>query len=179
MSGRTVAGTTAGALNPVRLLPTIEAFRAVRRLRRSRARHRPPWWRACFEPPVTALECPALFMHHPMVMPTQQRQVRQLRRPSIDPPDQVMSVAPAQRPVAAREDAMLVAGFQRPPRRRGDGPARLVELVIELAPARDVRDRRIAGIALHGRRRDGAAALEFAGRRPRAARQGVEAGPDD
>src|SRR4030081_2778729 len=90
-----------------------------------------------------------------------------------------MSVAPAQRPVAAREHAMPVAGFQRPPRRGWDGPARMVELVLELAAPRDVRDRGIAGVALHGRRRDRAAALELAGRRPRDPRQGVEAGPDD
>ena len=114
-----------------------------------------------------------------MMVPAQERQVGQLRGAALDPPDQVVPVAPAQRPVAAWEHAMLVAGFQCPPRRRGDGPARMVELVLELAAAGDLQDGRIAGDALYGRRRYRAAALELARRRPRDSRQGVEAGPDD
>src|SRR5438477_1775751 len=118
-------------------------------------------------------------MHHAVMVPAQQRKVRQFGRPALDPPDQVVPVAAAQRPVATREDTMPVAGFQRPPSRRWDGPARMVELVVELAAAGDLRDGRIAGDALYGRRRYRAATLELARRRPRDSRQGVKAGPDD
>src|ERR1700704_6556351 len=74
---------------------------------------------------------------------------------------------------------MLVAGFQRPPRRCWDAPARMVELVLELATTGDLHDRRIARITLHGRCRDRSATLEFARRRPGHSRQGIEACPDD
>src|SRR6267143_1057709 len=74
---------------------------------------------------------------------------------------------------------MSVASFQGTPRRRWDGPARMVELVLELATTGDLRDRRIARITLHGRCRDRSATLEFARRRSGHSRQGVEAGPDD
>src|SRR6267143_7147915 len=140
MSGRTVAGTTPGTPNPVHRVPTIKSVPSLARSGRSRAWHRLPWWRDCLEASVPTLQHPAFFVDHPMMAAAQECQVGQLRGASLDPPDQVMSVAPAQRPVAAREEAMLVAGFQGPPRRRWDGPARMVELVLELAAAGDLRD---------------------------------------
>src|SRR5467141_2190420 len=55
----------------------------------------------------------------------------------------------------------------------------MVQLVLELALARDPRDRGIAGEPLHRRRRHRATTLELACRRARNAGQGVDAGADD
>src|SRR3984893_1622929 len=90
-----------------------------------------------------------------------------------------MPIAPVQRPVAALKYAVPVACFERPPGRRWDGPGGMAELVFELAAPGKANDRRVAGKALHRCRRDGAAALDLARRRPRNAGQSLEAGPYD
>src|SRR2546430_16632098 len=61
-----------------------------------------------------------------------------------------MSVAPVQRPGATRKNAMPVPRLERPPGRRREGPAGVIELVLELALAGDAADRRVAGVALDG-----------------------------
>src|ERR1700682_1612459 len=159
--------------------PTTWSAAAASLSGRSRARHHPTRWRRGVETPVFALQRPAFFMDHSMMPPAQQGQVRQRRRPTLDPPDQVMPVAPVERPVAACKDTVPVASFERAPGRRRDGPGGMAELVLELALAGDPHDCRIAGIALHRRGRHRATALELA--RPRAGDpcQGVEAGADD
>src|SRR5258708_6929686 len=111
--------------------------------------------------------------------PTQQGQVGQGRRSAPDPPDEVMAIAPAQRPVTAGEDAMPVARLQRPPRRWRNRPRGVIEFMFELTLAGDPRDRGIAGVALHRRGWHRATALKLARGGSRNARQGVEAGPDD
>src|SRR6266568_801098 len=118
-------------------------------------------------------------MHHPVMWPAEQRQVGQRRRAASRPPDQVMPVAPDGRPRATREDAVPVACFERPPRRRRQRPAGVVELVLELALAGNPADGTVAGIALDGLRRYRAATLELTRRRAPGPGQGVEAGADD
>src|SRR6266699_2623425 len=108
-----------------------------------------------------------------------QRQVGQRRRAAARPPDQVMPVAPDGRPRATRKDAVPVACFERPPGRRRQRPAGVVELLLELALAGDPADGTVAGIALDGLRRHRAAALELTRRRAPGPGQGVEAGADD
>src|SRR6266566_8904689 len=140
---------------------------------RPRRRHRA-------EPPVLVPhQAPAFFMHHPVVRPAEQRQVGQRRRAAARPPDQVMPVAPDGRPRATREDAVPVACFERPPRRRRQRPAGVVELVLELALAGNPADGTVAGIALDGLRRYRAATLDLTRRRAPGPGQGVEAGADD
>src|SRR5947207_8145161 len=90
-----------------------------------------------------------------------------------------MPVAPDDRPGASGEDAVPVACFERPPGRRREGPAGVIELVLELALAGDPADRRVAGVALHGLGRHRAAALELARRRALGPGQRVDAGTDD
>src|SRR5207245_8656584 len=101
------------------------------------------------------------------------------RRAAFDPPHEVVPVAPAQPPVAAFKDTVLVAGLEGAPDRRRDGPGGMAQFVLELAAARDPDDRRIAGIALYRRGRHRAAALELARRRPSFAGTGLNAGADD
>src|SRR4029077_28728 len=81
--------------------------------------------------------------------------------------------------VASGKDTVLVAGLERAPGRRRDGPGGMAQLVLELAPPDEPADRPVARITLHRRRRPRAAALELAGRGPREAGQGVQAGADD
>src|SRR5256884_3861182 len=90
-----------------------------------------------------------------------------------------MSVAPVQRPGATRKNAMPVPRLERPPGRCREGPAGVIELVLELALARDAADRRVAGVALHRLGRHRAAAVQLAGRRARRPGERVEAGADD
>src|SRR6266568_1306183 len=118
-------------------------------------------------------------MHHPVVRPAEQGQVGQRRRTAARPPDQVMPVAPDGRPRATREDAVPVARFERPPGRRRQRPAGVVELVLELALAGNPADGTVAGVALDRLRRHRAAALELTRRRAPGPGQGVEAGADD
>src|SRR3989442_6959869 len=114
-----------------------------------------------------------------MMRPAQERQVGQRRRAASGPPDQVMPVAPVERPGAAREDTMPVPCLERAPRRRRERPAGVVELVLEFGLARDPADGRVAGVALHGLGWYRAATLELARGRALDAAQGVEAGADD
>src|SRR2546430_9691928 len=100
-------------------------------------------------------------MDHPMMRPAEHRQVGQRRRTAASPPDQVMPVAPDDRPRASGEDAVPVARLERPPGRRREGPAGVIELVLELALSGDPADRRVAGVALDGLGRDGPATLEL------------------
>ena len=140
----------------------------------------PHWhWRDRREPSVFALQRPVLFVDHSVMRATDQGEVGQRRRSAFDPPDQVMPIAPDRRPGAARKDTVPVPRFERPPRRRRDRPAGVAELMLQLAPARDPDDRRVAGVALHRLGRHGPAALELARRRPGQPGQGVEAGADD
>src|SRR6266700_4686857 len=140
---------------------------------RPRRRHRA-------EPPILVPDqAPASFMDHAVMRPAEQRQVGQRRRAAARPPDQVMPVAPDGRPRATREDAVPVACFERPSRRRRQRPAGVVELVLELALAGNPADGTVAGIALDGLRRYRAATLELTRRCAPGPGQGVEAGADD
>src|SRR6266571_5051585 len=104
---------------------------------------------------------------------------RHRAEPPILVPDQAMPVAPDGRPRATREDAVPVACFERPPGRRRQRPAGVVELVLELALAGDAADGTVAGIALDGLRRYRAATLELTRRRAPGPGQSVETGADD
>src|SRR5712691_10947661 len=90
-----------------------------------------------------------------------------------------MPVAPDRWPSATRKNAVPVARLERPPGRRRNRPAGVIELVVELALARDANDCAVAGMALHRLGRDRATTLELARRRARRAGQRVEAGADD
>src|SRR5207253_4518667 len=103
----------------------------------------------------------------------------QRRLAAARPPDQVMPVAPGQWSRAARKDAVPVASFQRPPGRRRQRPAGVIEFVLELALAGDAADRRVTGVALDRLGRHRATALELARRRARGPGERVEAGTDD
>src|SRR5438874_5951089 len=105
--------------------------------------------------------------------------MRRGRRAAARPPDQVMPVAPGQWSRASGKNAMPVPRLERPPGRRREGPAGVIELVLELALARDAADRRVAGVALDGLGRHRAATLELAGRRAPGPGQGVETGAGD
>src|SRR6266568_3316733 len=118
-------------------------------------------------------------MHHPVVRPAEQRQVGQRRRAAARPPDQVIPVAPDGRPRATREDAVPVARFERPSRRRRQRPAGVVELVLELALASDAGDGAVTGVALDRLRRYRAATLELTRRCALRPGQSVETGADD
>src|SRR6266516_4243020 len=132
------------------------------------------------EPPILVPDqAPAFFMDHPVMRPAEERQVGQRRRAAARPPDQVMPVAPDGRPRATREDAVPVACFERPPGRRRQRPAGVVELVLELALAGNPADGTVAGIALDGLRRYRAATLELTRRRAPGPGQSVETGADD
>src|SRR2546425_6792061 len=109
----------------------------------------------------------------------EQRQVRQRRRAASRPPDEVVPVAPDERPAAARKDTVSVARFERAPGRRRERSAGVVELVLQLALSRDPADGRVAGVALHGLRRYCAATLELTRRGALRPGQGVQAGADD
>src|SRR5207244_12658378 len=111
--------------------------------------------------------------------PAEQRAVGQHRRAAARPPDQVMPVAPDGRPRATREDTVPVARLERPPGRRRQRPAGVVELLLKLALSGDPADGTVAGIALDGLRRHRAAALELTRRRAPGPGQGVKAGADD
>src|SRR5438132_11632905 len=90
-----------------------------------------------------------------------------------------MPVAPDDRPGATRKNAMPVPRLGRPAGGRREGPAGVIELVLELALAGDAADRRVAGVALDGLGRHRAATLELARRCALDPGQRVEAGADD
>src|SRR5438094_6691816 len=90
-----------------------------------------------------------------------------------------MPIAPVQRPGATRKNAMPVPRLERPPGRRRQRAAGVIELVLELALAGDAADRRVAGVALDRLGRHRATALELARRRARSPGERVEAGTDD
>src|SRR5438094_5394915 len=90
-----------------------------------------------------------------------------------------MPVAPDDRPGATRKNAMPVPRLERPPGRRREGAAGVIELVLELALARDAADRRVAGVTLDGLGRHRAAAVQLAGRCALGPGERVEAGADD
>src|SRR5438874_11452830 len=90
-----------------------------------------------------------------------------------------MPVAPDDRPGASGKDAVAVTRRERPPGRRREGPAGVIELVLELALAGDAADRRVAGVALDGLGRHRAPTLELARRRALGPGERVEAGADD
>src|SRR5207237_4944426 len=132
--------------------------------------------------PVTlfrSLQDPTFFVDHAVMRSAEQRQVGQRRLAAAGPPDQVMPIAPGQWPRAARKDAVPVASFQRPPGRRRQRAAGVIELVLELALAGDAADRRVAGVALDRLGRHRATALELARRRALDPGERVEAGADD
>src|ERR1700730_2621415 len=54
---------------------------------------------------LLTFQAPAAFVHHPVMYAAEQRQVGQRRGAAPGPPDQVMPVAPSERPAAALEDA--------------------------------------------------------------------------
>ena len=113
-------------------------------------------------------------MDHPVMRPTEQRQVGQRRLAAAGPPDHMMPIAPVQWPGAAGEDTMPVARLERPPGRRRQGPSGVIELVVELALAGDPGDGAVTGVALHGLGRDCPATLELARRCALDPRQRVE-----
>ena len=132
------------------------------------------------EPPVLLThQPPVFFMHHAVMRPAEHRQVGQRRLAAAGPPDQVMPVAPTQWSRAAREDTVPVPCLERPPGRRRQGPARVTELVLELALAGNPRDGAVAGDPLDGLGGHRASTLELAGRRALDAGERVEAGADD
>src|SRR5438552_4572617 len=90
-----------------------------------------------------------------------------------------MPVAPGQWSRASGKDAVAVTRLERPPDRRREGAAGVIELVLELALARDAADRRIAGVALDRLGRHRAAAVQLAGRCALGPGERVEAGADD
>src|SRR3989440_12606365 len=90
-----------------------------------------------------------------------------------------MPVAPDGRPTAAFEDTMTIPRFERAPRRRGNRPGGMTELVFQLALAGDPRNRRVAGIPLHRLGGDRPTAIQLTGRRARRPRQGVDTPPDN
>jgi hypothetical protein len=73
--------------------------------------------------------------------------------------NQVVTVAPDRRAVAAIEDAVLVARGQRPPGGRRNRPAGMPNLVVKLAGTEDPRDRCVAGVPADGFRWDRAPAF--------------------
>jgi hypothetical protein len=154
-------------------LQTATSFAARRMSRRIVARRR---GMPCSSP---TLERPAAFVDQPVVRPAEQGEVRQRRLAASYPPDEVMSVTPGQRPRAARPDTVSVARFEGAPGRSGQRPHGVIELVLELALARQSGDRRIARVALDGFRRNRASAFDLAGGCARDTGQGVEASPDD
>src|SRR2546430_17206232 len=90
-----------------------------------------------------------------------------------------MPIAPIQWPGAARKNTVPVARLERPPGRRRQRPAGVIELVLQLALAGDPADRRVAGVALDGLGRHRAATLELARRCALGPGQRVEAGAGD
>src|SRR5438067_10497197 len=90
-----------------------------------------------------------------------------------------MPVAPVQRPGATRKNAMPVPRLERPPGRRRQRAAGVIELVLQLALAGDAADRRVAGVALDGLGRHRADTLELARRCALGPGQRVDAGADD
>ena len=74
---------------------------------------------------------------------------------------------------------MPIPRFERAAGRCREGPAGVVEFVVQLALARDPDDGAVAGVALDGLRRHGAAAFQLARRRALGPGQRVEAGADD
>src|SRR5256885_15999302 len=90
-----------------------------------------------------------------------------------------MPVAPVQWPGAARKNTVPVARLERPPGRRRQRPAGVIEFVLELALAGDAADRRVAGVALDRLGRDRPATIALACRRTRCAPQRAEAGAED
>src|SRR5438045_9777803 len=114
-----------------------------------------------------------------MVRPADQREVGQRGRPAVGPEHQVMTVAPDRQPVAAGEDAMLVASREGPAGRGRDAAAGVADLVVELTDPGDARDGGITGEPLDRRRRDHRPRVEPRRRRARNPRQGVYLGRDD
>src|SRR5205814_7602536 len=114
-----------------------------------------------------------------MVRPADQGEVGQRGRPAVGPEHQVMTVAPDRQPVAAGEDAVLVACGERPAGRRRNAPAGVSDLLVEFAQPGDTRDGGITGEPLDRRRRDHRPRVEPRRRRARNPRQGVYVGRDD
>src|SRR5438128_10484629 len=108
-----------------------------------------------------------------------ERQIIELRWPAIRPEDQVMPTAPGRRPVAARKDAVIIPGYQRPARGRRDRAAGVRDFLLQLPGPGDARDGGVAGKAANRLGRNHSAPLEFAGRRPTDAGQRIDAGLDD
>src|SRR5438132_14280480 len=179
MSGRTVACTTAVIQNPSQVSSTGERTRRCDSGRAGVGRN-PVEGRLRL--PVTvlrSLQHPRFFVDHTVMRPAEESQVGQRRRAAPRPPDQVMPIAPSQWSRAPWKDTMPVARLERPPRRRRQRAAGVIELVLELGLARDAADRRVAGVALDGLSGHGAAALELARRRALDPGQRVETGADD
>src|ERR1700736_2050649 len=110
---------------------------------------------------------------------TDQAEVVESRRSAIAPEDEVMPIAPGRRPVAAGEHTVVIARDQRATGRRRDTPSRVRDFLLELAKARDARDRRVAGDPAQRLGGNGAAPLELGRRRALDTGQSVEARLDD
>jgi hypothetical protein len=85
-----------------------------------------------------------------------------------------MSIAPVQRPGASRPDAAPVTSFECAPGGSRERSGGAIEFVLELGPASQLAERRIASVALHRFRRHGPTAVKFAGRCARNAGEGIE-----
>src|SRR5256885_6017599 len=91
-----------------------------------------------------------------MMRSTEQREIFQPGRPTVCPVDQVMPITPDRRPIAAIEDAVMVACCQRPTSGGRDRPAGVADLMFQPG-AEDPRDRRVAGMPANGLGGDDAA----------------------
>src|SRR5437870_6875469 len=91
----------------------------------------------------------------------------------------MMTVAPDRQPVAASEDAVLVACGERSAGRRRNAPTGVSDLLVEFAQPGDARDGGITGEPLDGRRWNHRSGVEARRRGARNSRQSVDAGRDD
>jgi hypothetical protein len=73
-------------------------------------------------------QAPAAFMDRPMMGPTQQGQIRQIRGAAVQPADQMMPFTPGQRPGTVREDTAPVPHRQGGPLGRGEHPGRAAQV---------------------------------------------------
>ena len=96
---------------------------------------------------------------------TEQDEIREIGRATLDPVDQMMSRAPGGRALAARPLAVLVASIQRTAGRAGDDSNRSADIDHHgFRTKYDSRYVRVARQSLHGHRRDWSGELHVRGR---------------
>src|SRR6202140_145513 len=100
-------------------------------------------------PVIATNDLPIPLVHHPVMPVAKQSQVGRFICSAVSPVLQMMSRAPARRPLAARPGAVLVANVERlarRPRYRPLGPPDIDDH--GLRAEHDPRDRRVAGESL-------------------------------